>query len=168
MATRKLTAVEKQGAEAMARARLAGGELPSKVVVAIRAWLVGRDWNPNSARTRAGQIVTEMVEILSSPPKKLAFTPTLYEAWRLPGQDAWQEGEISASEAKTLGAVIKVKGASREFHVEYDGRELPWSLLENQPVGTPGAVDNFVPLDAFSTMTEARAVARMLARGGER
>jgi hypothetical protein len=98
--------------------------------------------------------------------------PGLYETWFLPGDPTRQETSISASEAKSTGATIAIKGIAREFRVKYENRwgdDLhPWKLRKNQPVGTKGAEDNFVVVGEFSTMTSARAEARMLARSNSR
>ena len=167
MGLRRMTAEERRAADLMARGKLTGGEKTSSVVNAIRLWLMSCGWNPKPALTQAKNVVAAMEKEIATPPKPKA-AGGLYEAWRLPGSD-WTEGEITASEAKRLGATIKVKGVSREFHVTCGGELHPFTygLYENQPVGTLGAEDNLVYVDEFSTMTAARAEARIRARGGQ-
>lgn len=169
MGARKMTDNEKRAAEMMSASRLDGGEEPAGVAKAISMWLMARGWAPTPAGRRSREVVARVEAELAALPKKSPVKASgIYEAWRLPGSD-WQEGEISATEAKALGATIKVKGAAREFHVKFNDKwgddRFPWKLRENQPVGTLGAEDNFVEVNEFSTMTSARAEARALARG---
>jgi hypothetical protein len=167
MAARKMTVSERRAAEAMVRGRLTRGDRKSTVVSAARAWLVHCGWTVSAALATARKIVEKIENEIAAPVKSVPLESALYEAWRLPGSD-WVEGEISPSEAKSIGATIKIKGLAREFHLKFESRWgddlFPWKLRENQPVGTLGAVDDFVSVGEFSTMTAARAEARMLAR----
>lgn len=168
-AIRKMAEEERRVCQMITRSRLYAGEDAESVADVLKAWLVTNGWSPTWAVRHARELVTGMEKEIAEGPKVRAVKSSLYEAWRLPGFDAWQEGEISATEAKAIGAIIKVKGVAREFHLKYESRwgddRFPWKLRENQPVGTLGAEDNFVEVNEFSTMTAARAEARMLARG---
>lgn len=166
---RKMVEEERRVCRMIAHSRLHAGEGADSVVDVLKAWLITSGWSPAWAARHARELVAGMEKEISEGPKVRAVKSSLYEAWRLPGFDAWQEGEISATEAKAVGAIIKIKGVAREFRLKYESRwgddRFPWKLRENQPVGTLGAEDNFIEVNEFSTMTAARAEARMLARG---
>lgn len=80
----------------------------------------------------------------------------VYETWKIPGVPEVEEA-ITATKMKTLGAVILIRSASRKFRIEYYHKaDRAWCLLENHPVGSRGAVDNFLALAWFSSLKAAR------------
>jgi hypothetical protein len=94
----------------------------------------------------------------------------IYEAWKLPGGKE-VEGRIGAKEAKSIGARIFVCNSWQQFTIHHrdnwgDDR-FSWKMHENQPVGsTRGAVDNWVEIDSFPSLREARAEVLKRVRAG--
>jgi hypothetical protein len=169
MSLRRMIEEAKQAAEVMAREKLASGQARPSVIHDVSTYLrATHGFPPKQATTRARDVVLRAEKALEPKPPRPRSPSGLYEAWRLPG-GIEQEGEISATEARTLGAAILIAGAARKFIVKcrdnWGDDRFPWKLLENRPVGTLGAEDNYEEIDEFSTMTAARAQARAFARG---
>lgn len=91
----------------------------------------------------------------------------IFEAWALPGSALVYE-TVTANEMKSIGAFVIIGSSTRKFRIHHydDGMPMsgPWKLLENWPIGTQGAVDNWEPIEDFSTFRDARTKARELAR----
>lgn len=95
----------------------------------------------------------------------------VYETWKIPGVPEVEEA-ITATKMKTLGAVVLIRSASRQYRIEYQQDRLrkmqypwPWLVLVNHPVGSRGAVDNWVSFRWYASLKEARTEARKFAQG---
>lgn len=96
----------------------------------------------------------------------------IYEAWKLPGSDE-EEGSISSTEAKPIGATIIIAGLYRKFRIWWDERSLCydrgcWRLEERNVVGARHPAEEWIALDEFRSLRQAKAEATRLAKGATR
>jgi hypothetical protein len=85
----------------------------------------------------------------------------IFEAWKTTGSDIL-EGRIDATSAKAVGASIFIRNSWQQFkichHDNWGDDRFPWKLHENRPVGSRrGAVDNWISVDEFPSLKEARS-----------
>ncbi len=98
-------------------------------------------------------------------------TQGIYEAWSMPGCPE-EEGTITATEAKPIGACIIVASSVRKFRIYHDTRSMSnrgcWKIEERITVGTSHPCETWESLpdgEEYNTLREAKSVARRLARG---
>jgi hypothetical protein len=95
----------------------------------------------------------------------------IYEAWCMPGCPE-EQGTITAAEAKPIGATNIIASSFRKFRIWHDERSFDnrgcWRIDERIVVGTTHPAETWESLadgDEYSSLREAKAVARRLARG---